>query len=190
MKKLGILMAKGFEEIEALIVADFCKRAGIEVELISTTDKMSVESTHGIKVKCDKLIWDAKVKKYNAIYLPGGLPGAENLRDSEEVHKFLSKAVKEEILIAALCASPMVLDSMDLLKEGKYTCYPGIEEDLKVKPNLDATLVKDGKIWTGMGPMLAPQMAFALIEELVGKEKAEEIKEETLFNRLINEVCQ
>ena len=190
MKKVAILIAEGFEDVEAILVADFCSRADIDVDLLSTTDEMQVKSAHGIKVKCEKLIWDAKVKKYDLVYLPGGLKGAKNLRDSKDVSKFIKKAVEEEVIVAALCASPMVLDHLKLLNEGKFTCYPGIEDNLKEKPDLNQTLVKDENIWTGMGPMFVPQMAFAIIEELKGKEVADRIKEETLYMRLEEEICK
>lgn len=190
MKKIAILLAEGFEDVEALLVADFCRRGDIEVDLLSITDKMKVLSAHQVKVQCDKLIWEAKAKKYDLVYLPGGLPGALNLKDSKDVKKFIEKALEEDKIVVALCAAPIVLDHLGLLKDDKFTCFPGFEDNLKAKPNLEETLIKDGNIWTGMGPMFAPQMAFAIIEELNGKKMSEKIQEETLYKRLKGEISK
>lgn len=190
MKKVAILVAEGFEDVEAVVVGDFCERAGIEVELLSITDKMQVRSAHGVKFKCDKLVWEAKTKKYDLVYLPGGLEGAKNLKASKDVKKFILKALEEDKIVAGLCAAPMVLDHLDLLEDGKFTCYPGLESEFKAKPDLSKTLVKNGNIWTGMGPMFAPEMAFAIIEELKGEEASKKVQEETLYNRLKEEISK
>ncbi|MDO5037549.1 MAG: DJ-1/PfpI family protein [Tissierellia bacterium] len=190
MARLAVLMAEGFEEIEALMVVDFCRRAGIRVDMLSIMDKMVVKSAHDVSVRCNKLIWDAKAKKYDGVYLPGGLPGANYLAQSKEVAKFLKKMEKDNKLIAAQCAAPLALDENDLLEEGKFTCYPGFEENLETQGRQDQALVKNGQVWTGMGPLLTPLMAFAIIEELAGKDKAQEIKKETLLGELKDSLCK
>ncbi len=184
MKKLAVLLADGFEDIEALTVVDFCRRAGIEVRMLSIVDKLELKSAHDVVIKADERLKEVSASEFDAVYLPGGLPGATNLSGSQEVLDFVKSIHDGDKLVAALCAAPIALEAAGLLEEGKFTCYPGFEAQLKTGGRQDKAIVKDGKVWTGMGPMLAPMMAFHLIEELAGSDKAREIREETLLPEL------
>lgn len=181
MKRLAVLLANGFEDIEALTVVDFCRRGGIEVETLSIEGSLQVKSAHEVTVMADGLLKEARTEAYDAVYLPGGLPGANYLNESQEVMDFIKALHEEDKLVAALCAAPLVFDTGGLLREGKFTCYPGFEGELKTRGRQDQALVKDGRVWTGMGPMLAPIMAYHLIEALAGQAKAQEVREETLL---------
>jgi len=184
MKKLAVLLANGFEDIEALTIVDFCRRADIEVTMLSIDEKLEVTSAHEVVVKADGLLKGADVSEFDAVYLPGGLPGATNLSESQDVIDFIQTMHREDKLVTALCAAPIALEAAGLLEEGKFTCFPGFEGELKTGGRQNKALVKNGKVWTGMGPMLAPIMAYHLIEALAGSEKAEEIRKETLLPEL------
>lgn len=181
MKDLLVFLAEGFEEIEALTVVDFLRRASLKVDMVSIYDRKEVTGAHGVTVLSDLTLEEANLDGYRGIYIPGGLPGAHNLRDKEEVISALKKYGEEGKITAAICAGPCTLDVAGLLTEGRFTCYPGYEENLKTKGVLREAVVQEGTVLTGMGPALAMEMAFALIEELKGKKAAEAIREEVLI---------
>lgn len=185
MKDLLVVYANGLEEVEALTVVDFARRAGLEVLTVSIYGEREVRGANGISILADALFDEVNADDFRAIYLPGGLPGAENLRDKDELVMTLQHFAKEGKLVSAICAAPVALDRGELLTEGRFTCYPGYEEHIKTKGRLDEIVVKEGNIITGMGPALAMDMAFAIIEELAGKEAKESVMEGTLYNRLV-----
>ena len=185
MKDLLVVYANGLEEVEALTVVDFARRAGLEVMTASIHGEKEVRGANEISILADALFDEVDVDDFRAIYLPGGLPGAENLRDKDELVMALQRFAKEGKLLSAICAAPVALDRGELLTEGRFTCYPGYEENIKTKGRLDEIVVKEGNVITGMGPALAMDMAFAIIEELAGKEAKESVMEGTLYNRLV-----
>lgn len=187
MKDLIVFLADGFEEIEALTMVDFGRRAGLKIDTVSIYTSPEVTGAHDVKVVADKKLSDIYLDDYRGIFIPGGLPGAENLRDKDEVIMALRRFGDEEKLTAAICAGPAALDKAGLLKEGKFTCFPGYEGNLNTKGKLDEIVVKDGNVLTGMGPALAMDMAFAVIEHFKGAETADKIREEVLYPRLKKE---
>ena len=127
MKKAAVILANGFEEIEALTVVDVLRRAQIPCTVLGF-DKQVVGS-HGISVIADEVL-DANVFDHDMIILPGGMPGSTNLKSSETVISILRKMQSEDKYIAAICAAPIVLEHAGVLKGKNYTCYDGFEKEL------------------------------------------------------------
>src|SRR4051812_28785899 len=126
MKKVLIVLAPGFEEVEAVTPMDVFRRAGLEVTVAGVGGTV-VEGAHRIRIQADIAIENYRGSP-DAIVLPGGMPGAENLAKSDAVSRLLDQAVKEGKLIAAICASPaVVLAPRGILSGRKATCYPGFE---------------------------------------------------------------
>ena len=187
MKDLIVFLANGFEEVEALTMVDFCRRAGIEVDTVSIYTSLEVKGAHGVVVLADKKLSEINMDDYKGIFIPGGLPGAENLRDKKEVVMGLRRFAEEGKLTAAICAGPGALDRAGILKEDRFTCYPGYEGNIETQGPLDEIVVKEGNVITGMGPALAMETAFAIIEHFKGEETLRQIKEEVLYHRLEKE---
>lgn len=173
-KHVIILLAKGFEEVEALAPCDVLRRAGAKVSLLSVTDDLTVESSHGVKIVADGLMKDG-VGNYDMIVLPGGMPGTKNLLASEAVCAEVQRASKNGKAIGAICAAPMILGRLDLLQGKQATCFPGFEEDLIGATHLDLPSVIDGNIITGRGAGTAIQFGLSLITVLFSAEKSLEI---------------
>ena len=127
MKKVALFLANGFEEIEALATVDILRRAQLTVETISISDKKSVTGAHNLSVIADKTFQEANFSDVGLLVLPGGMPGAKNLNEHEELKQLISQFNEEGKLIAAICAAPMVLGGLGLLKDRRATCYPGFE---------------------------------------------------------------
>ena len=178
MKKVGILLADGFEDIEALTVLDVIRRAGITCDLISIKNEF-VKSSHDLLVKSDKILNEKM--EYDLIVLPGGLPGATNLRDDERVINLLKKQNEEGKLIAAICAGPIALGKAGLTEGRNITSYPGYENELPNCKYVENDVVVDNNIITSRGPATSMIFSYKLLEILGEKEKAENIARGMLY---------
>jgi len=175
MKKVFIFLAEGFEETEAVATIDIMLRGGIDVKSVSITGNSLVKGAHGISVNADVLFENTDISTGDMLVLPGGMPGASNLNSHEGVKNALKIFVAEGKKIAAICAAPLVLGGLGLLKGKKATAYPGFESTLTGATFVNAPVVIDGNIITGRGPGFVFQFGLAIVEELLGKAKAEEV---------------
>lgn len=176
MKKIFIHFADGFEEIEALAPVDILRRAGCDVTIVSMMDRKEVTSSRGVKIVADKLFEEMNYAEADMLVLPGGMPGSKNLDEHKGLKDKIVEANKSGKWIAAICAAPMVLGHLGLLKGKKATCYPGNEPDLIGATVTGASVEEDGNIITAKGAGVSVKFGLALAEVLVGKEKADEIK--------------
>jgi 4-methyl-5(b-hydroxyethyl)-thiazole monophosphate biosynthesis len=181
MKQVFIFLADGFEETEAIVTIDVLRRGGLAVTSVSISDKLIVTGAHQIATLADGLFAETDFSQGEALVLPGGMPGASNLNNHNELKNLLKQYAAEEKLVAAICAAPLVLGGLNLLQGKKATVYPGYESTLKGATFTEKDVVKDGNIITGRGPGLVFDFALAIIETLQGKKKAEEVANGLLF---------
>lgn len=183
--KIAVLLANGFEEIEALTVVDYLKRLDIEVDMVSIEEDLEVKGAHEIEVKANLLVEDLDFKDYKGVVIPGGLPGATNLRDDEKVIEIVKEADKEEKLVAAICAGPIVLEKAGIIKGRKVTSYPGFEEELNSGEYVEDNVVLDGNLLTARGPAIAVEFTLEIAEYLLGKDKRKELEKDILYHMLM-----
>jgi 4-methyl-5(b-hydroxyethyl)-thiazole monophosphate biosynthesis len=182
MKKIGIFLAEGFEEIEGLTVVDVLRRAGVEVTTMGISGKRQIAGSHGIHLVADAVYEDIAFEELDGIVLPGGMPGTNHLKEHEGVVEQVKKFAAEGKLVAAICAAPSVLGYAGVLQGKQATCYPGFEGQLTgATPKADP-VVCDGNVITGRGMGAAIPFALALTEYLLGQEKAKEIAESIQYN--------
>lgn len=176
MKRAVIILTSGFEEIEALSVVDILRRSEVEVD-IAGTEKDFVEGAHGVKVIPDKHLDDIDVEDYDALILPGGAPGYQNLRKNEKVIEMVKTANEKGKLIAAICAAPVVLADAGILKGKKATIYPGMEKEIESAGGefVADLVVQDGNVITSRGPSTALLFGWKLSEILAGKDVADRV---------------
>ena len=183
MKKTAIILADGFEEIEAITTADVLRRAGIGADLVGLNGR-TVTGTHGIPVLADLTFDEADPEKYDMIILPGGLPGATTLRDDprvQEAVRYFAKAPGK--YAAAICAAPICFGAAGVAGGRRVTSYPAddfreaLAESVYVD---DAAVVTDGSLITSRGPATALKFAFALVDVLGGD--SAQLKEDMLFD--------
>ena len=170
MPRAAILLAEGLEEIEAVTVIDVLRRAGIEVEGLGV-ESMRVRGSHGIELVADALLNSAE-GPWDAVVLPGGMPGAATLRDSPAVQQFLRTQAAAGSLMAAICAGPMALAASGLLQGRRATCFPGFEQHLHGAYIEAAPVVQDQGVLTSQGPATALAFALTIVEILVGPAQA------------------
>lgn len=179
-KKVLIVLADGFEEIEAVTPIDLLRRAGLDV-IVAGVGKDRVEGSHGIAIQTDVVLEEYKDIP-EAIVLPGGMPGAKNLSESKALGSLLDRMNESGKIIGAICAAPaVVLAGRGLLDGRKATCYPSFEKDFTSKTTFStARVVQDGHVITSRGPGSAFEFALELVERLAGKREAEKLAEATL----------
>lgn len=169
-----LFLADGFEEVEALTPLDYLRRAGIDTASVGVTGA-SVKGAHGISVLADISMDEfAKKDDIDAIILPGGGQGTKNLSECSILREAILNLPKSKP-IAAICAAPSILGGLGLLQGKNAICFPGFENSLKGATILNQAVVVDGNIITSKGAGTSQQFSFAIIENLCGKEKAEEI---------------
>jgi 4-methyl-5(b-hydroxyethyl)-thiazole monophosphate biosynthesis len=183
-KKAIVLLADGFEDVEAVTPIDYLRRAGIEVSTVSISESLTVTSKWGgIKMIAGTTLTDAKQGGgWDAVILPGGMPGASNLAASKETGSLLKDMAADGKLICAICAAPaLVLAPLGLLSGKKFTCYPGMEEKVTNGRWSDDRVVIDGNIITSRGAGTAGEFAVAIIEKLLDKAAAQKIADTVLL---------
>ena len=182
-KRVCVLLAPGYEEIEALTPVDYLRRAGAIVDIISTTDDIVVPSAHQVLVQADSFLDDIVSDDYEMVIIPGGLPGVPNLIANEKVMNFLKEMNNKTKWVTSLCAGPAVLDAAGILAGKATTCYPGWEEKMKNFGSFsEDTVVVDGHVITARGAGAAGYFSLALIEQLLGTEAAEKVKEAVVMD--------
>lgn len=172
-KKVLVAVADGTEELEAVTIIDILRRAGAAVT-VASVGGIEITASRGVKIVADKLIDQCKGETFDAVVLPGGMPGAEHLRDSKPLIDIVKSQKASGRLYAAICASPaVVLAHHGLIDDKKVTGYPSTSDKL---PNYSGeTVVVDGNCITSQGPATAMEFAIALVENLYGKQKASEV---------------
>jgi protein deglycase len=175
MPDILVPLAVGFEEVEAVTVIDLLRRAGLTVTTASLRSQTTVKGAHGVEIQAETTLSDVKGRVFDAVVLPGGMPGTTNLAESPEIGNLIQKHAEKGFLVAAICAAPTVLAKHGLLNGKKATCYPGCEGKMTGARVLAETVVEDGNVITSRGPGTAIPFALKLIERLVGQAKAKEV---------------
>ena len=173
---IHVLLATGYEEIEAVTTIDILRRCGLPVQTCSVTGTRLIHGAHNLPVMADALFRKSTIEEGDCIVLPGGMPGTNNLWASESLKKALVALNEKGILIAAICAAPMILGKLGILNGKNATCYPGFEEHLlgaSVSSNL---VVEDGNIITGRGPGAATEFAFAIASRYVSAQEIAQVR--------------
>lgn len=194
-----VYLAPGFEEIEAITVIDYLRRAKVNVTTVSVPERDSdeissiVTGSHGIPVITDMVLHDCKNLENlpDAVYFPGGMPGAENLASNNFLFTLITKMEEENKIIAAMCAAPaVVLAKTGVLSNRKWTCYQGMEEEIlnstensvqiaELMENSvhvkNVPFVFDNNVLTGRGPGTAEEFAMKFVELMTSEETATSI---------------
>ncbi|KOM43450.1 hypothetical protein LR48_Vigan05g105400 [Vigna angularis] len=176
--KVLLPIAEGTEPMEAVIIADVLRRAGADVIVASVSASLSVLARHDVKIIADALVSDVVGTSFDLVAIPGGIPGVENLRDCKVLEVLVKKHVEEGRLYAAVCAAPaVVLGPWGLLNGLKATCFPTLMEKLAsyAATTVESRVQVDGKLVTSRAPGTTMEFAVALVEQLMGKVKAEEV---------------
>lgn len=183
MSNVYIFLADGFEEVEGLTVVDLLRRAGVTIETVSIKESREIESSHGIALLADRVFKDTDFSDAEMLILPGGMPGTLHLKEYKPLTELLESFYNKGGKVAAICAAPSVFGELGFLKGRRAASYPGFLDNLEGTEVLPEPVVVDGNVTTSRGVGTAIAFALCLIEQLKGREKADEIAESIIFSR-------
>jgi len=175
VKRVLVPLAEGFEELEAVTLVDILRRAGAEV-VVAALAGSPVTGAHGIRLAADATLADVERQDFDLVALPGGMPGAQHLKDDPRIAAIIRRQHGAGRPVAAICAAPMVLDAAGVLAGRRATSYPGfLDGAASVQVVGDAVVVDRGVI-TSRGPGTALDFALALVEQLEGRARRQAIE--------------
>jgi 4-methyl-5(b-hydroxyethyl)-thiazole monophosphate biosynthesis len=180
-KKVIVLLANGFEDVEAVTPIDYLRRAGAEVT-VAGVGGTTVNSSRGLVVQADVVVAALGAEPWDAVVVPGGMPGAANIAADPACVDLIRRQASSDRLLAAICAAPaVVLAPLGLLSGRRFTCYPGHEKDVSGARWSDERVVVDGNIVTSRGAGTAGEWAVEIIAKLFGAEPSQKIAKAVLL---------
>ena len=176
-KQVLVLLAPGFEEIEAITVVDILRRAGINVVIVGTGEG-PIEGSRGVRLLADVSIDQVSGRAFDMVVLPGGSEGTENLGKDERVKRLLEEAIKSEKFVAAICAAPSLLTGFMVGR--KATSHPCVKSMMQGVTYTEERVCVDGRFITSRSPGTAMEFAFELVSQLAGVERVRAVNEGVL----------
>ena len=181
MAKIGVFFATGYEECEALLVVDICRRAQIEVDMVSVTGEQTVTSSHGVSVVMDKKLAEVNFDELDMIVLPGGMPGTTNLEACEPLMKQVDAFYAAGKCVSAICAAPSIFGHKGILKGRDAVSYPSFESHLEGANVSQKSVAVSDHVTTSRGLGTAIDFGLAIVERFEGKEKADQIAKAIIY---------
>ncbi len=175
-----ILLATGFEEIEALTPCDLLRRAGLDVALVGVNG-IEIVGSHKITVRADLPLDAVHLETMDMLVLPGGLRGVESLLSSKAALGLVRRAWEAGKYVCAICAAPTILAKLGIVGNAPAVCYPGREPEMGEAEIRNANAVRHGRLITGRAAGASVDFALALIEALKGREEAERIAKQIVY---------
>ena len=187
-KKVALFIENGSEELEFIAPLDIMRRANLEVDLISANNEDFITSSHNVKIIADKKINEVNnILDYDAIVIPGGIPGSTLLRDNKKIIEFYQTMYNSGKLVAAICAAPIVLSAAGITDDKEVTSYPGFDKEINYKNyNSDKAVVIDKNVITAQGPAVAILFGYEIVNYLLQDNTAEDVKQAMLVPVLKN----
>ena len=187
-KKVALFIENGSEELELIAPLDVMRRANLEVDVISANNEDFITSAHNVKIIADKKIEEINnILDYDAIVIPGGMPGSTLLRDNKKIIEFYQTMYNSGKLVAAICAAPIVLSAAGITDDKEVTSYPGFDKEINCKTyNSEKAVVVDKNVITAQGPAVAILFGYEIVNYLLQDNTADDIKKTMLVPVLKN----
>ena len=181
-KKVALFIENGSEELELIAPLDVMRRANLEVDVISANNEDFITSAHNVKIIADKKIEEINnILDYDAIVIPGGMPGSTLLRDNKKIIEFYQTMYNSGKLVAAICAAPIVLSAAGITDDKEVTSYPGFDKEINCKSyNSEKAVVVDKNVITAQGPAVAILFGYEIVNYLLQDNTADDIKKTML----------
>lgn len=180
--RAAIILAPGFEEIEAVAIIDVLRRGGVDLAVVAMTGETEVCGAHGLTVLAESALDDLRGADLSLLVLPGGMPGSRNLAECAAVLALLRDVQGRGGIVAAICAAPLALQRAGLLAGRRMTCYPTFKEQFPEARYVAEDVVVDGNMVTASGPGSALRFSLALLETLGHAEVAADLAKGMLIH--------
>ena len=182
---VAIMLADGFETVEALAVADILFRAGVRADLISVTDARHVTSSHGIRVVADLMLEDVDLSTYTVLFLPGGLPGTTNLKATPAIQAEVLRRADEGEAMAAICAAPSIFAELGVLAGRHATANPAFVKAIAEGGAIvhENPVVVDEQIITSRGAGTSLELGLEIVRLLLGDDVVDEVARGVVLSR-------
>lgn len=181
MAMIGVFLATGFEECEALLVVDIARRAGLDLKTVSVTGEKEVTSSHNVTVIADLLLGEVDFKEMDMIVLPGGMPGTKNLEACETLMEQVEAFYKDGKCISAICAAPSIFGHKGFLKGRNAVSYPEFESHLEGAEVSRNSVEVSEYVTTSRGLGTAIDFGLAIVERYKGKAEADRIAKAIVY---------
>lgn len=177
MKRVYILLADGFECVEAMAPIDVMHRAGVELVRVAVGESLDVTSSHGlVTLRCDMVLGGEMLDDGDALILPGGNPGYLNLRSSDAVCRVVRHYYNSGRLVAAICGAPTVLVASGVGRGSRLTCHSTVIDEMGDYAYVGDGVVEDGNLITAAGAGLSVEFALAVAKRLVSAETLSRVR--------------
>ena len=174
MKQVLVPLAEGFEEIEAVTIIDTLRRGGIQVT-VAALDTLTVTGSHAIVVQADALLTDVHQRHFDAVVLPGGIPGAIHLKESAHVIDLVRRMNRNQQWVCAICAAPTVLEEAGVSKGRRATSHPSFQNQMTSARYQEDPVVVDGNVITSRGPGTALSFSLEVVRQLTNESVSSEL---------------
>ena len=179
--KTCIILANGFEEMEAVGVIDILRRGNVEVEIISIEETLEVTGAHNIEITCNSKFNDNNFNDYKMIVLPGGLQGVNRIKEFKPILSILKDFHETNRYIGAICAAPIILEEAGIIKENNFTCYKGFEKQVANGKYVQEKVVEDKNIITSNCVGSVFDFGFKLLSYIENMNIIEELRSNMIF---------
>ncbi|GAB1482003.1 DJ-1/PfpI family protein [Treponema sp.] len=187
-KKVLLLLAEGFEDVEAVTPSDYLRRVGADLVIAAVASNRTVRSSRGLSLVADATLAELAAagrwttQSWDAVLVPGGMPGSANIAASSACAALIKDMADAGKLLAAICAAPaVVLAPLGILDGKHFTCFPGMEKDVSGAFWSEARVVKDGNIITSRSAGTAGEWSYHIVESLYGTEVAQKLAKSVLL---------
>lgn len=174
MKGLMIL-ANGFEDVEAIAVIDILKRAGVRLRCVTLHNKDVVTTSSNNKLIFEKSIKDVEYTNYDFLILPGGKAVFNELDKSKTVDEIVKHFCEHNKLVSAICAAPLLIGKHGYFKDLMYTCFPGCNQTITEGILSEKPVVRINNFITAKSMYYACDFALEIVSAIKGNEVAIEI---------------
>ena len=178
MKVLALIF-DGFEELEATAPFALLRRAKVSLTICS--ERNEVIGSHKLHYTDITPINEIDYKAYDALLIPGGAHW-KFLETSSLVHEIIKYYMKNNRIVAAICAAPTIIGKLGLLKNRKYTCFTSMNEDFEGIFTNDPVTI-DGNLITAKSAAASIDFAYEIINKLLGENKLKELQEQIYYEK-------
>jgi len=176
-----LLLNNDVEDIEAIGTRDLLIRAGFNITTFTLEDDLEIQTAHGLKIKADELIKNIHADNFDFLILPGGKHVSKWSKIKTKLDNLIIKFNSDKKLIAAICAAPLFLNNLGLLKNKKYTIFPPLEINVIGNYDKNKRIIQDENIITAKSVSATFEFVFEICKYLKSEDDVLKLKNNIVY---------